>query len=377
MNKNFLNKLSAVLLAAAMVVTGVLMPSTNANASEYIVNDYFDSKYPGAGYWITEKPNECYVSLHISSEADPTHNITAQSIDYNPYYCTKDGYITLPKGYSGDITWTYTPINNHQMNFDEMIWVIDLRTGNTKSKTFVEIPMYGYTHTSGNSYCFSIHLDNYDGSQYIMTGNSMIDNKWRGWISAKVFCTTGDINAPLTSAAPARTAADEAAYQAAGGDAAYASNASANNSSTNTSSTSETFSMYRFRHPTTGEHLYTASAAEAANVKKSGWIDETPAGGAWKAPTKSTAPVYRLYNPNKKTCNHLYSMNQTEMTNLTKAGWKVEGVAYYSDTNKCVPVYREYNKKTGDHNYTTNLAEHNQLAVQGWTAEGVAWYGVK
>lgn len=144
-----------------------------------------------------------------------------------------------------------------------------------------------------------------------------------------------------------------------------------------TTKSAGTYSMYRLKNPTTGEHLYTASAAEAANIKAAGWIDETPAGGAWKAPTTSSAPIYRLYNPNQKTCNHLYSMNQTEMASLTKAGWKVEGVAYYSDTNKGVPVYREYNKKTGDHNYTTNLAEHNQLAAQGWTAEGVAWYGVK
>lgn len=319
MNKSILKKLSAVLLAAVMIVGTVVVPET-VNASDYPVADYidgyFDSKYPGNKYWLEEKPNEYYASLHISSDADPTHNVAAQSIDCNPFNYASDGVVSLPKGYSGDITWTYTPINNHQISYNEMFWVIDLRTGDLQSKTFVEKMLHGYSHTNGTSYCFSIHLNNYDGSQYVMSGNTIIDNKWRGWLSARVYCNIGDIDDPVTAVIPARTAADEAAYQAAGGDAAYMSNASANTSS-NTSSTTGSFSMYRFRHPTTGEHLYTASAEEAANVKKAGWIDETPAGGAWKAPTKSSAPIYRLYNPNKKTYNHLYSMNQTEMANLT------------------------------------------------------------
>lgn len=135
--------------------------------------------------------------------------------------------------------------------------------------------------------------------------------------------------------------------------------------------------MFRLRNPVTGEHFFTSSSAERDNVVKAGWSDETPAGGAWMAPVKSSAPIYRLYNPNKKTCNHLYSMNPAEMANLTKAGWKVEGIAYYSDVNKGQPIYRLYNAKTGDHHYTRSTKERDQLASTGWKAEGVAWYGVQ
>ena len=70
-------------------------------------------------------------------------------------------------------------------------------------------------------------------------------------------------------------------------------------------------------------------------------------------------------------------MTQAEIDMLTKAGWKLEGVAYYSDEKKGVPVYREYNPNNGQHNYTTSLTEHKWLASLGWKAEGIAWYGLK
>ncbi len=64
---------------------------------------------------------------------------------------------------------------------------------------------------------------------------------------------------------------------------------------------------------------------------------------------------------------------------LTGNGWKDEGIGWYSDDNKGVPVYRQYNKnaKTGSHNYTANLAENDMLVKSGWKAEGIFWYGVK
>ena len=61
-----------------------------------------------------------------------------------------------------------------------------------------------------------------------------------------------------------------------------------------------------------------------------------------------------------------------------KLGWKYEGIGWYSDTNKSVPLYRQYNPnaKSGSHNYTTNKAENDMLVNAGWKAEGVAWYGL-
>jgi len=374
-NKSILKKLSAILLAAAMVLGTALMPSDVAEAAETYTSmkDYYDKNYPNmmnwAQYdhenWLMEKG--ITYQAHITATADPNTDSPAQSFDKADDICS----IILKPGYTGDISWTYTEYNGYKLDLKDKPWFA--AGGSYYNPT--DIPMYGYSSETADSMTLRVHIENYNGLEYTMYAPMCINNTYFGELSAWIHLEN-HFGENFAYAAPARTAADEAAYQAAGGDAAYMSNASANTSS-NTSSTTGSFSMYRFRHPTTGEHLYTASAEEAANVKKAGWIDETPAGGAWKAPTKSSAPIYRLYNPNKKTYNHLYSMNQTEMANLTKAGWKVEGVAYYSDTNKGVPVYREYNKKTGDHNYTTSLAEHNQLAASGWTAEGVAWYGVK
>ena len=59
-------------------------------------------------------------------------------------------------------------------------------------------------------------------------------------------------------------------------------------------------------------------------------------------------------------------------------GWEDEGIGWCSDTNKTVPVYREYNPYafSNNHNYTPNLDEHNYLVGLGWKDEGNSWYGV-
>lgn len=136
----------------------------------------------------------------------------------------------------------------------------------------------------------------------------------------------------------------------------------------------ENVSMYRLYNPNSGEHFYTASAAEKNNLVKVGWRYE---GIGWTAPENSNTPVYRLYNPNAG--DHHYTMSASEKDNLVKAGWKCEGIGWYSDDDKGTPLYRQYNPNAiaGAHNYTTSEAENDNLVSLGWKEEGIGWYGVK
>ena len=54
-----------------------------------------------------------------------------------------------------------------------------------------------------------------------------------------------------------------------------------------------TAAMHRLYNPYTGEHFYTADTTERDHLTGLGWRYE---GVGWKAPAKSSTPVYRLYN---------------------------------------------------------------------------------
>ena len=62
---------------------------------------------------------------------------------------------------------------------------------------------------------------------------------------------------------------------------------------------------------------------------------------------------------------------------MVKVGWKYEGVGWYSDKSKTIPLYRAYNPnaRAGSHNYTVNKSEQNHLIKVGWKNEGISWYG--
>ncbi len=132
--------------------------------------------------------------------------------------------------------------------------------------------------------------------------------------------------------------------------------------------------MYRLYNPNSGEHFYTAKAAEKDALAKIGWKYE---GIGWTAPEASVLPVYRLYNRNAG--DHHYTMKKAERDVLVKAGWDDEGIGWFSDENEEVPLYRQYNPyaRSGSHNYTTNKKENDALVKIGWIAEGTGWYGMK
>ena len=135
---------------------------------------------------------------------------------------------------------------------------------------------------------------------------------------------------------------------------------------------SELAPMYRLYNPWSGEHFYTADAAECDGLVYEGWDYE---GVGWVAPVAGD-PVYRLYNP--FAGDHHYTLDAEERDSLVGGGWSDEGVGWYSDPGMAVPLYREYNPYMDacNHNYTTNKDEHDGLVALGWYDEGEAWYGV-
>ena len=141
--------------------------------------------------------------------------------------------------------------------------------------------------------------------------------------------------------------------------------------------------MYRLYNPNSCEHFYTASTVERDATIAAGWNDE---GIGWTAPSESNTPVYRLYSGT----DHHYTMSIVERDHLIDVGWTLEGdnaegIAWYSDDQKRVPLYRQFNpnvdpsapfNNSGSHNYTTSLEEHEQLISIGWRGEDIGWYGV-
>ena len=98
--------------------------------------------------------------------------------------------------------------------------------------------------------------------------------------------------------------------------------------------------MHRLYNPYTGEHFYTADTAERDHLTGLGWRYE---GVGWKAPAKSSTPVYRLYNGHVRGGDHHYTTSASERDHLVSVGWTYEGVGWYSDDARGVPLYRQYN----------------------------------
>ena len=143
-------------------------------------------------------------------------------------------------------------------------------------------------------------------------------------------------------------------------------------SNSSADSTASVF-MQRLYNPHSGEHFYTANAAERDMLVNAGWSYE---GSGWTAPERSNTPVYRLYNANAG--DHHYTTSAVERDALLAAGWADEGIGWYSDDQQRVPLYRQYNPNAtaGSHNYTTSIEEHWQLVGLGWQDEGISWYGL-
>lgn len=132
--------------------------------------------------------------------------------------------------------------------------------------------------------------------------------------------------------------------------------------------------MYRMYNPNSGEHFYTAEAAERDGIVRVGWVYE---GVGWIAP-ESGDPVFRMYNANGG--EHHYTLSRSEAEMLVNAGWELESdCAWYSaPASTGVPLYRQYNPNqySCNHNYTKSQEENDWLVSLGWEYEGVSWYAI-
>lgn len=145
-------------------------------------------------------------------------------------------------------------------------------------------------------------------------------------------------------------------------------------SAAGTKTDDSTCAMNRLYNPNSGEHFYTANAAEKNYLVSIGWNDE---GLGWTAPPCSGTPVYRVYNPNAG--DHHYTTDAAERNYLIATGWNDEGIGWYSDEAQSSVLYRMYNPNctgAGSHHYTTNYEEAKNLRNLGWRYEGRAWYGL-
>ncbi|OUO31944.1 CAP domain-containing protein [Olsenella sp. An293] len=133
--------------------------------------------------------------------------------------------------------------------------------------------------------------------------------------------------------------------------------------------------MWRLYNPNTGEHFYTSTQSERADLVAAGWKDE---GAGWLAPIDGT-PVYRLYNSVIPGGDHHYTRDKAEYDMLVSVGWTGEGIGWYSEDESGAPIYRQYNPNAtnGTHNYTADASERDMLVSVGWVDEGIGWYGCR
>lgn len=134
--------------------------------------------------------------------------------------------------------------------------------------------------------------------------------------------------------------------------------------------------VYRLYNHNTGEHFYTTSGTEKNANVSAGWTYE---GVGWIAPTTSSSPVYRVYNPNAMGGDHYYTKSKYEAQSLVNKGWKWDNngkAVFYSGVSQAVYVAYNPNAQSGAHNYTESSFEQNSLLNTGWKYGAVAWYGI-
>jgi hypothetical protein len=73
----------------------------------------------------------------------------------------------------------------------------------------------------------------------------------------------------------------------------------------------------------------------------------------------------------------MFTISTAERKAMIGAGWVYEGIGFYSDTDKTVPIYRLYNPnaKSGYHFFTGSKSERDGLIKLGWRDERIGFYG--
>ncbi|XYD12053.1 family 16 glycosylhydrolase (plasmid) [Methylobacterium sp. NMS12] len=142
--------------------------------------------------------------------------------------------------------------------------------------------------------------------------------------------------------------------------------------------------VFHFYDAASGQHFYTASAAERAHLEstQSGYAYQ---GVGWAAPASSSATddVFRFTNPT--TGDHFYTTSTAERDGLLSdgSGYHYDGVAfdaYASSTaagSNALNIERFVNTESGRHYYASSADEISYIeqghAGSGWIDEGHAF----
>jgi beta-glucanase (GH16 family) len=143
--------------------------------------------------------------------------------------------------------------------------------------------------------------------------------------------------------------------------------------------TGEVTAVYRFFDTHTGDHFYTTSTAEKAQIQQTmPWFNYE--GTPWAAPVKGadTIDVFRFFDTG--TNAHFFTTNAGERDQIiqTTPSYRYEGVAFeaYADasTPGTVTLERFFNTQTGQHHFAGSAEEAAGInhggAGPGWVDEG-------
>lgn len=134
--------------------------------------------------------------------------------------------------------------------------------------------------------------------------------------------------------------------------------------------------VFRLRHPTQYDTVYTASSKQAASLIAQGYVEQgVPFSNEQNA--QNLASVRQFYSESAK--DHVYTADAAEIERLRQSdsGYVDQGVVFTAvgeKINGTAPIYRFYSAGLGEHFYTPSLTEG--FTVAGYAYEGVAWYSV-
>nr|WP_282104105.1 family 16 glycosylhydrolase [Methylobacterium sp. 37f] len=137
--------------------------------------------------------------------------------------------------------------------------------------------------------------------------------------------------------------------------------------------------VYRFFDTRTGDHFYTNSTAEKAQILQTlPWF--TYEGTPWATPSQGadTIDVFRFFDTGTTAHFFTTSVGERDQIIKTNPSYKYEGVAFeaYADASApgTVTLERFFNTKTGQHHFAGNAEEaagiNQGAAGAGWIDEG-------
>ncbi|MCK2053175.1 matrixin family metalloprotease [Methylobacterium sp. 37f] len=141
----------------------------------------------------------------------------------------------------------------------------------------------------------------------------------------------------------------------------------------------EVTAVHRFYDTKTGDHFYTTSGAEKAQILQTlPWF--TYEGTPWATPSQGadTIDVFRFFDTGTTAHFFTTSVGERDQIIKTNPSYKYEGVAFeaYADASApgTVTLERFFNTKTGQHHFAGNAEEaagiNQGAAGAGWIDEG-------